>query len=215
MHPGPLNIYLRELVLGPRFRLAILRQRSLDIVPAMQDDGHLLATHGPLVLGVELVPETCWGSNVRKLLEDDPAAWGRIRRVVLAAAGSKCEVCREQGRLECHEVWDYDDGAHDQRLVRMIALCPACHEVKHIGRARVKGRGPIAMRHLSHTNGWSEAETDIHVQAARALWRERSKYQWSLNLDALAQFGINVGTLTAAARPPASTDLHSGRRQED
>lgn len=37
--------------------------------------------------------------------------------------------------VECHEVWDYDDDRKIQRLERRVALCPACHEVKHAGLA--------------------------------------------------------------------------------
>ena len=43
------------------------------------------------------------------------------------------------GRVR-HEVWDYDDARRVQRLVRLIALCPACHEVKHLGLAAKRGR---------------------------------------------------------------------------
>src|SRR5260370_38378255 len=92
----------------------------------------------------------------------------------------------------------------------MVALGAGCHEVKHTGSARVNGRGPIGMRHRMRVNAWGEREADAHVEHARAVWRQRSEHQWSLNLDALGSFGVNVGTLTAAARPPARTDLYSG-----
>jgi hypothetical protein len=35
-----------------------------------------------------------------------------------------------------------------QRLERMIALCPSCHRVKHMGKARIDGKYDAALRHL-------------------------------------------------------------------
>jgi hypothetical protein len=96
-------------------------------------------------LTIELVPRTCWFSNVRDQVPRGD--WDRIRREVYERAGKRCEVCSGRGSrhpVECHEVWEYDETAHVQRLVRMIALCPACHEVKHIGLAGLKGRGEQA-----------------------------------------------------------------------
>ena len=87
-------------------------------------------------LTVELVPKTCWWSNLRSLA--DRATWDRIRRQAYRQAEYRCEVCGGTGlrnRLECHEVWQYDETTRTQVLARMIALCPACHEIKHLGLA--------------------------------------------------------------------------------
>lgn len=46
-------------------------------------------------------------------------------------------------RLECHEVWEYDDDAYVQRL---SALCSRCHLVKHwhtIRTHRLSSDGPL------------------------------------------------------------------------
>lgn len=48
-------------------------------------------------------------------------------------------------RLECHEVWDYDDAMRVQRLSELVALCTRCHQVKHwnwasTGRSFREGR---------------------------------------------------------------------------
>jgi hypothetical protein len=53
------------------------------------------------------------------------------------------------GQTSYQEVWDYDDARMVQRLVRLIALCPAYHEVKHLGLAgRCSRLGP-ALAHLA------------------------------------------------------------------
>jgi hypothetical protein len=95
----------------------------------------------PARLTIELVPKTSWYHNVHALT--DELGWDRIRRQVYRQADYRCEICGGKGPehpVECHEVWRYDDRTSVQMLVRMIALCPACHQVKHIGLANVHGR---------------------------------------------------------------------------
>jgi hypothetical protein len=72
----------------------------------------------------------------------DEMTWDHIRHQVWRQAEYRCELCGCKGRehpAECHEVWRYDDRTLVQALVRMIALCPACHQVKHLGFANVQG----------------------------------------------------------------------------
>ena len=117
---------------------------------------------------VELVPSTCWYTNVRSKVSK--VWWDRLRRRVAAEAGSRCEICGGRGRrwpVECHEVWHYDDDRKIQRLERLAALCPACHEVKHAGLASKRGRLPQVIGHLAAMNGWSESD-------AACIWRECS-----------------------------------------
>ena len=131
-------------------------------------------------LTVELVPETSWGNNVRRLVKSD--VWDRIRRAAYARAGFTCEICGEAGRLECHERWEYDNQKHVQRLTRMVALCPACHEVKHIGLATVRGNGERALLHLARVNGWSLPVAKKHIAEQVNIGIRRSKVRWTLDL---------------------------------
>jgi hypothetical protein len=150
-------------------------------------------------LTVELVPRTCWFSNVRDRVSRED--WDRMRSQVYEYAGRRCEVCGGRGSkhpVECHEVWEYDEATAVQRLVRMIALCPACHEVKHVGLAGVKGRGEIAAAHLAEVNGWSAAVADRYVRSAFAVWEERSARTWSLDVSALTGYGIDPRVIAEA-----------------
>lgn len=120
---------------------------------------------------------------------------------VYERAGKCCEVCGGRGSkhpVECHEVWEYDETARVQRLVRMVALCPACHEVKHMGLAGIKGRGEIATAHLAEVNGWSTAVADRYVRSAFVVWEERSARTWSLDVSALAAYGIDPAIIAEA-----------------
>jgi hypothetical protein len=85
----------------------------------------------------------------------------------------------------------------------MIALCPACHEVKHIGLAGIKGRGEIAQRHLAEVNGWTPGMAARYVDEAFAVWRTRSRRSWSLDISSLEAYGVDSGTIAAASRPSA------------
>jgi hypothetical protein len=157
-------------------------------------------------LTVELVPRTCWFSNVRERVSRQE--WDRIRSQTYENAGHRCEVCDGRGSkhpVECHEVWEYDEPAGVQRLVRMIALCPACHEVKHIGLAGIKGRGDVARAHLAAVNGWTAAVASQYVDEAFALWRARSGREWSLDVSALASYGVDPAIIAEASETRAES----------
>lgn len=137
-------------------------------------------------LTVELVPSTCWYTNVRSNVPK--ATWDRLRRQVAAEAGQRCEICGGRGRrwpVECHEVWHYDDEAKVQRLERLIALCPACHEVKHAGLASKRGRLPAVIQRLAAVNGWSEDDAALYLEAVFETWAQRSRHQWTLDISVL------------------------------
>lgn len=151
-------------------------------------------------LTIELVPRTCWFTNVRDRVSR--CDWDRIRSNVYRSAGYRCEVCNGRGSrhpVECHEVWEYDESARVQRLLRMIALCPACHEVKHIGLAGIKGRGDLAREHLATVNGWTSAEASRYVDEAFAIWRLRSGQTWKLDISALEAYEIDPALIADAA----------------
>ena len=155
-------------------------------------------------LTIELVPKTCWFSNVRDRVSRQD--WDRIRSQVYEHANHRCEVCGGRGSrhpVECHEVWEYDDASGIQRLVRMVALCPACHEVKHIGLAGIKGRGDLACAHLAKVNGWAPEVATQCVEDAFATWHTRSGRAWALDVSALAAYGIDPAIIAAASETSA------------
>ncbi len=129
-------------------------------------------------LSVELVPKTCWFSNVRALVSRE--VWDRLRKETYRKAGYVCEVCGAKGRLECHEVWEYDDKNKLQILRDLVALCPSCHEVKHFGLATARGRDKTARRHLAKINGWTDQEVDDYLAEVWQVWHERSAHDWKL-----------------------------------
>lgn len=87
-------------------------------------------------LALELVPCTCWVSNLRSLFSKEK--WATMKQACYRSAGFRCEVCGGRGEkwpVEAHEVWEYDDMHLVQIFKRVCALCPSCHQVKHYGLA--------------------------------------------------------------------------------
>lgn len=105
--------------------------------------------------------------------------------------------------VECHEVWEYEEATGVQRLVQMIALCPACHEVKHMGKTGIKGRGEIAAAHLAEVNGWTARRAARYIDRAFAAWEARSARAWSLDVTALTAYGIDDAIIAEANETPA------------
>tara|TARA_B100001989_G_scaffold176572_1_gene127718 strand:- start:1762 stop:2235 length:474 start_codon:yes stop_codon:yes gene_type:complete len=135
-------------------------------------------------LTVELVPRGQWGANLRSELPK--AEWDRLRKATYAAAGHRCEICGGKGPkwpVECHERWRYDEETKTQHLEGLIALCPSCHQVKHIGRSMAVGKGEAAVLHLMKVNGWSPEDTEHYLEGVFETWQRRSNEQWTLDLS--------------------------------
>lgn len=90
-------------------------------------------------------------------------------------------------------MWHYDDETRVQKLIGLIALCPACHQVKHIGLAGLRGREQEAKEQLAKVNGWTEKQVEDYLEQVWKSWRDRSQHEWKLDLSWLEQqFGIKV-----------------------
>src|SRR3972149_3120297 len=89
-----------------------------------------------LKLTIELVPASSWNQNLRNLLK--PKTWENLRKSVYKKYNYKCAICNSGGILHCHEIWNYDDKSHIQKLKGFVALCELCHWVKHIGLAGIR-----------------------------------------------------------------------------
>lgn len=135
-------------------------------------------------LTIELVPKSQWFTNLRSELTK--GQWDRLRKACYKRAGYRCEVCGGVGPkhpVECHEIWDFDDERQIQRLDGLIALCPSCHQVKHIGFAFKRGKGDQVLAHLAKVNGWSLDQAAEYAAYAFLQWKVRSSLKYTLDLD--------------------------------
>lgn len=137
-------------------------------------------------LNFQLVPDGCWYTNLRSALPRE--VWDRLRRAAYRRARNKCSICGAEGRLEAHEVWEYDDKNHIQKLCDIIAVCPACHEVIHIGRTSLLGREAEAQAHFMKVNGATQSEYHAALGEANRVHAERSRHEWVTDISALKQF---------------------------
>lgn len=127
-------------------------------------------------LDFEMVPEECWYANLRSLLSRPQ--WDEVRKDAYARAGGRCMICGARGsRLEAHERWSYDDGKRLQKLETVLAVCHACHEVIHISRTQLAGRGGEAMEHFMKVNGCSQSEFHEALGEANREYLKRNKVE--------------------------------------
>lgn len=142
-----------------------------------------------ILLSLDLVPATAFGSNVRAILTR--AQWASLSKQVRSQAYDICQICQGEAH-DCHERWSYDEGKSIQKLVGLIALCKSCHQVCHFGLARVQGKEKRAQQHLMKVNGWTNKQAEQHIQQSFKIWAKRSKKQWTLDISILSDYGIDV-----------------------
>lgn len=151
-------------------------------------------------LTIELVPASSWFNNVRAVLTR--SQWDVLRKQVYSQAWDLCQICGGVGPkhpVECHEIWHYDDKKLIQKLVGMIALCPDCHMVKHIGLAQVQNKGDKAIKHLMKVNKLSKKEAEKYVKESFEIWAKRSSKNWKLDISILESYGIDVKKLKTSS----------------
>ena len=144
-------------------------------------------------LTIELVPQGQWGANLRSVLPKRD--WDFLRKKQYQAANHCCEVCGGKGPkwpVECHEIWKYDDEGKVQTLTGLVALCPPCHRVKHMGRALSVGKGDEAVAHFMEVNECSRNVANAYVEDAFTLWHDRSGFDWFLELSWLKDHEISI-----------------------
>lgn len=169
-------------------------------------------------LFVDLVPRSCWFTNVRSCVAEPD--WERLRRPILRRAGYRCEVCGAPADgpagagLEVHERWHYDDRAGVQALRRLLAICRPCHLTTHLGYSSVTGRADEAFAHLLAVTGMNATAGHAHVRAAEEVWLGRSARTWTLDLGMLTAVGISLRRPEPAATRPGIAEQALDRAAE-
>jgi hypothetical protein len=157
-------------------------------------------------LEIELIPKTTFFTNVRSLVRKNE--WDSIRKKCYSIAGNKCEICGGKGErwpVECHEIWQYNFATNMQSLKGLIALCPACHEVKHIGLARINGRFDEAVEHFMRVNQIPKIVALKEIKKAFNEWEKKNEVRWKLDTTFLKSY----------ANPrPNQTSLSNGENYE-
>lgn len=145
-----------------------------------------------LKLEIELVPSTVWYSSLYRLLPRE--VWNNIRNEIIRENERKCQICSERnGVMNLHEIWNYDDRKHIQKLVGFILLCKMCHHVKHIGLAGIlASRGELdyekVIKHFCKVNKCTKEDFEKHKDRAFEIWHNRSGHQWKQDFDKYQKF---------------------------
>lgn len=138
-----------------------------------------------LKLNFELVPDGCWGSNLRNILSK--AEWDFLRKYAIKKSQGKCAICgKKMSRLHAHERWSYDTKGGIQKLEDIIAVCPDCHSVIHIGRTQLVGNIERAENHYMKVNNCSYSEFRQALGKANEEHKKLSQVsEWKLDLSYL------------------------------
>lgn len=134
-------------------------------------------------LSINIIPASAFGQNLRSEI---PEQWDELRRECYRKANYRCEVCGGVGYnhpVECHEIWEFKNGI--QRLIRLIALCPKCHQCQHPGLARIRGHYSECVAHYARVNGVSEEQAEQDYASAFREWHQRSQQTWVLDISAI------------------------------
>jgi hypothetical protein len=152
-----------------------------------------------LILELDLIPATCWFSNVRTVLSK--TQWTILSRQVRSQAYDICQICQSSKELplHCHEMWEYDETLSVQKLVGMIALCKSCHQVKHFGLACLQGQTDKAFRHFVKINKLSRPVARAEIEKAFRVWEKRSQREWALDISKLRDYGVDISGIKKVA----------------
>lgn len=135
---------------------------------------------------IELVPKTCFYTNVRSAVSTE--SWDIIRKDAYKRYNWKCSVCGCKGRMEAHEIWHYNDQNLIQKLHDIVAVCNACHMLYHLGFASIKGKLEESIKRISKINSWDMATTNAFVNIVFEIHSQRSRKQWTVDLSWLNRF---------------------------
>lgn len=147
-----------------------------------------------LKLIIELVPEPLWGFSLANMSKD----WDSLRKELYRASGYSCQICGrgskeldEGERYEAHEIWEYDDNKHIQKLTGLICLCSKCHKVKHMGRSKktlTEEEIEKLNEHFCKVNKCDVGTLKDHEEEIFKLWKERSEHEWQRDLGHYSKY---------------------------
>ena len=138
-----------------------------------------------LILTPELIPYQMHYKNVRAVLSSSD--WQTIAKMSYRDSKYHCDICKAKGKLECHEIWQFDDSNLVQKLIGLTTLCPDCHRVKHIGLAKKMGWYNDTLKHMAKVNGISKSRAQKYVSYAEMEVKKR-KAVYDLDLTYLNKY---------------------------
>ncbi len=142
-------------------------------------------------LHIELIPEGCWNINLSTNLKRNE--WDKIRKKIYKKQSGKCHICNEKSYLDAHEVWDYDEENHIQKLKDIVGVCKKCHNAIHFKRAQRTGFQDEAVKQLMKVNYWDISYVIDETVKAKEDYDRRSQIKdWTLDISMLEKQGVKL-----------------------
>lgn len=147
-----------------------------------------------LKLTIELLPKGAWGNNLRERLKKED--WDTLRNLCYERFDHRCSICgKTDVKLDAHEVWEFDEQNRSQTLKDIIALCPACHGVKHMRNSIRIGYEKQSKAHFLKVNKCNQMTFAKHYAEAIYKFEELNKVlRWELiaNLDKFSGSNMDI-----------------------
>jgi hypothetical protein len=137
-----------------------------------------------LRLEPNVIPPENHGKNLRSMLPKDD--WDLLRTDCYMRSGYVCEICGGKGKkhpVEAHEEWTYDLKKRIQTLKAILALCPDCHLVKHIGRAILIGKFEKAVKHFAKVNKMKPDTAEMYLSDFMNHRIDLMSISFKINID--------------------------------
>eukprot|EP00241_Pyramimonas_parkeae_P019554 CAMPEP_0114281954 /NCGR_PEP_ID=MMETSP0059-20121206/3292_1 /TAXON_ID=36894 /ORGANISM="Pyramimonas parkeae, Strain CCMP726" /LENGTH=304 /DNA_ID=CAMNT_0001402547 /DNA_START=45 /DNA_END=959 /DNA_ORIENTATION=- len=139
-------------------------------------------------LYADVFPQQLINMNVSQLVP--PHQWNQLRRRQYAFANFRCQICDQVGPkwpVECTERWAFNCRTSTVRLEGLLALCPSCHEVKHLQRLSLMDKDERALQHLRFVNQWSQKDLDEYMQFVFRTFDKISGHNWITDFSWLSE----------------------------
>jgi hypothetical protein len=136
----------------------------------------------------EMVPSPLWGRSAHKMLGNRVVWKKQIRGDALTRANNRCELCGSgEGRLSCHEKWQYDDKRGIATLVNFEIHCGMCDAATHPGLTFKVATSPeetllAILEHLRKVNRCTAREVESILSNSMSQWQERSAKKWTVKV---------------------------------
>lgn len=141
------------------------------------------------ILNFQLVPDSCWYSNLRSILSK--AQWDFIKKNAKERANGRCMICGKKTTfLDTHEEWVYDEQTCIQKLSDIKAICKDCHRVIHFGLTSLKFDNIERYEnHFMKVNNCTYAQFKEALNQANIDHQRRNLInEWKLDLQYLSRY---------------------------
>lgn len=132
-----------------------------------------------LRLTIDPIPASSRLASLANLMPRDQ--WNCLRRYVYHKAHYRCQICGREGRLYCHESWQYNSETNYQFLRGFEALCENCHNVRHLFFVRDSQHRARLFRHFLAVNHLTNEQGVQHLVDAYRQQQEFNKRKWIVN----------------------------------